>query len=217
MRKQLDTATSIVLTVLAIFVTAKYALTASGRPVRAERSSTSARMRGWSDALVLGHRLSGDSLSAATLVMFGDLECPACRGFNEVLQKAIVDHPRDLRVLYISYPLPYHRFALPAARATECAARLGNVARWLDIVYRKQDSLGLKSWGAFAHDAGITDTASVAACAIRPATFPAIDAGLRLGQTANIPGTPAIAIDGWMFSLPPTGEQIDSAIRYRQR
>jgi len=168
-------------------------------------------MTQWSDALSLGHVMAGDSRAATTLLMFGDLECPACRGFNTTLQQEITKYPNDLRAVYVSFPLSYHRFALPAARATECVSKRGSVGKWIDVLYRKQDSLGLKSWDAFANEAGV-DSTGIDACANDPATVQRIEAGLNLGKQIALRGTPTVAINGWIYSSAPTATQIDSAV-----
>lgn len=56
------------------------------------------------------------------------------------------------------------RFALPAARGSECAANPGRFAEYVTAVFRKQDSLGLRTWGAFAEDAGVPDARASDEC-----------------------------------------------------
>jgi protein-disulfide isomerase len=171
-------------------------------------------MRGWRDLLPLGHTIAGDSNSKATMIVFADLECPACRAFHARVRKTIDTHPRDLRVVYVDFPLPYHRFGLPAARAMECLSHRGNVRSWIDVVYEKQDSLGLKSWSSFAHDAGFADTTGIDACANNPASIASIDSSIAFGQRARIHGTPTVVLNGWVFSSVPTTEQMDSAMAH---
>jgi protein-disulfide isomerase len=169
-------------------------------------------MEQWQQAVQVGHVIAGDSTAPSTLVIFADLECPACRGYNTTLQNAIAKHAQDLRVIYVSFPLSYHRFAMPAARATECVSRRGKVRQWIDVLYQKQDSLGLKSWSSFAQEAGIQDTAGINLCAMSVAPVARIDASLELGKQVDIKGTPTIAIDGWVYPSSPSSAQIDSAV-----
>jgi hypothetical protein len=67
-------------------------------------------------------------------------------------------YPKDVGLFFVHFPLPMHRFARPAARATECAGLQGKFGQMVDAVYNKQDSLGLKSWSDYGRDAGVADT-----------------------------------------------------------
>lgn len=48
---------------------------------------------------------------------------------------------------YVSYPLMQHRFALPAARALECADSLGKAPEWIRTVSQQSSIPGLKRGG----------------------------------------------------------------------
>ena len=74
----------------------------------------------WREALPVGVR-AGDVNAPVTIVEFADLECPACRSFQGVLNEVMQKHQQDVSLVFVHYPLPGHRFALAAARAAECA------------------------------------------------------------------------------------------------
>ncbi|PYO86675.1 MAG: hypothetical protein DMD66_12955 [Gemmatimonadetes bacterium] len=116
----------------------------------------------------------GSDSAPVAIVEFTDLECPACRGFQRTVSDILHERPSDVRVVYVPHPLSYHRFALGAAQGAECAADVDALGKWLDVVFSKQDSLGLKSWGAYAAEAGIRDTARIAECAKRRVAGPRI-------------------------------------------
>lgn len=168
-------------------------------------------VKSWRDALPIGIQV-GDTSAPVTVVELADLECPACRGFYSTLQKVLDEHPHQASLVYVSYPLQMHRFALSAARGAECAERLGKFAEWVDIVYAKQDSLGLKSWGAFARDAGIADTAAIGRCAMDPAPVARIEAGRAFGDRLHVRGTPTVIVNGWLLPYTPTGEELSKLI-----
>jgi hypothetical protein len=93
-------------------------------------------------------------------------------------------------MVFVHFPLPIHRFAVQAAQATECASLKGRFLNFIDAVYRKQDSLGLKSWGSYA-----------------------LEAGRELGLRWQILGTPTVIINGLRYASPPTKREIDRVIR----
>src|SRR6201999_1765144 len=77
-----------------------------------------------------GHRL-GATTAPVTIVEFADFECPVCRHFQtgalEPVQKI---YGSQVAVVFRQWPLGYHRFAMPAARAAECAGRQGRFAQY---------------------------------------------------------------------------------------
>lgn len=165
----------------------------------------------WKDALLAGVRV-GDRGAAVTIVVLSDLECPACRMFEATLQEVLQENPSDVAAVYVHFPLPIHRFALGAARAAECANAEGRFGEWLEVVYGKQDSLGLKSWGSYAAAAGITDTAAISRCAMDPSPVPRIEAGREYAQRVGATGTPTILVNGWRLPGPPTVRELQRVV-----
>lgn len=166
----------------------------------------------WKSAVPLGIRL-GDSTARVTILELTDLECPACRDFQGTLQKIMKAYPRDVSVVYLSYPLPMHRFAIQAARAAECANEYGKFRTWENVVFDKQDSLGLKSWGAYALEAGISDTAQILRCATSPAPVSRIQASRAFGDKIQLRGTPTVIVNGWRFPNTPDEDELRAAIK----
>lgn len=56
-----------------------------------------------------------------TVVVFTDFECPFCRKLHPELEKLEAAHGDALHVVRKMVPLPFHRGALPAAKAYVCA------------------------------------------------------------------------------------------------
>jgi len=169
-------------------------------------------VKDWEQILSSARPIGGDSAAPVTMVVFSDLECPACRAFHPVAQRALDAHPRELKVVFVHYPLDMHRFALSAARASECAAQAGLFLGWVEAVYNKQDSLGIKSWASYAADAGIADTTTVEKCAKDPKPVARIQAGLQFADKEKLRGTPTVMINGWRYNGVPSSRQIDSAV-----
>jgi protein-disulfide isomerase len=166
----------------------------------------------WKDILPSGFVIGGAEDAHVRLLVFSDLECPSCRTFHRVVRSTLGERPEDLQAVFISYPLEYHRFALGAARAAECAAEVGAFAEWVDQVYAKQDSLGLKSWASYAADAGISDTTSIEDCARGAGTSARIDATREFGSRIGVEGTPTVLVNGWRFLRPPTKARLNEVI-----
>jgi protein-disulfide isomerase len=181
-------------------------------PVRTRQNSgPPVKVAFWEEALAVGNS-SGPPNAAVTIVEFMDFECPGCRAFNEVVREVQAQHRKEVRVVYVPFPLPMHRFALPAARAADCAVAAGRFAAFSDVLFAHQDSLGLKSWGSLAHDAGIADTAEIAACAANPAPRKAVTAGETLARRVGLGGTPTIVVNGWQLPRTPTTSELEEMV-----
>jgi len=150
----------------------------------------------WRQAISVG-RMQGSANAPVTLVEFGDLECPFCREFhNSVL--SIRDKFQDqVAFVFVHFPLPTHRFAMPAARVLECAGLQGRFFEMLTALYAKQDSLGLKPWTGFAEDAGISGHSVFSSCVADTRAVKAIEEGVALGHRLEVRATPTLFVNGW--------------------
>ena len=166
----------------------------------------------WRDAVPVGVRL-GDTTARNTMVVFSDLECPGCRQFHQSVRRLLRERPHDVSVVFVHFPLGMHRFANQAAEAAECAQAQGRFGPFVDAVFDQQDSIGMKSWGAFAASAGVSDTASINACARNPTPTNRMQAGRALGLRWGIHATPTVLINGRRYSTPPGEDEIDRALR----
>ena len=182
-------------------------------PVQASagvRSTAPQYYEDWRILLPLSRQL-GDSAGPVHLIEFGDLECPACRHFHsDVLPPLVKAFDGKLSVRYVHLPLRNHRFARPAALAAECAATWGRFGPFVEVVFAKQDSLGLKSWASMAREAGVADTAAFGRCVV---TFRGVrlDSGAAVARRLGIAATPTIVVTGWRVPQ-PTFEELSRAI-----
>ena len=169
------------------------------------------RVGDW-DAL-LQHSVRSDLTAPVTILEFVDLECPGCRHYNRTVLSAVQQEFHDqVEVAYIHLPLEGHRFARSAAHAAECADIHGRFTAMLDVVFAKQDSIGLKSWLGYANDAGVTDSVKFSECLAGPPPV-RIDSGVAIAGRLKITATPTIVINGWQFALPPSPEDLNRFIR----
>lgn len=163
--------------------------------------------------LVAGGRRIGPGNATNVIVEFGDFECPACAAFEHgVLMPLRSAHPHSLAVVWHHWPLSYHRFAYPAARASECAAAQGRFAAYHDVLYETHDSLGLIPFTALAERAQVPDDTQFESCIARSDPIIRVDQDAALAQKIGGSGTPTIVINGFRFPGVPTRSQVDSAL-----
>lgn len=169
------------------------------------------RVPSWLSALKAGTRI-GDSTARLTVMVLSDMECPFCERFHNVMKEVLRKHEGDVAMVFVHLPLPQHRFAWPAARAVECAKASGRFSQMIDAIFANQDSLGLKSWGVIATEAGVGDTTSISKCARGTDRMPSIEAGVRFATEIGATGTPTVIVNGWRLSVPPTLDYLEDAL-----
>jgi protein-disulfide isomerase len=154
---------------------------------------------GWRELASVGHRIGPDSADV-TVIVFSDFECPMCATFaTATFPDFRTRHPDRTALVYRHWPLSQHRFAYPAARASECAAEQGRFAQFHDLIYSKQRQLGLTSFRQFAADAGIRDLAAFDACYARTDPVASIERDIETVTRIGGTGTPTVVVNGWLL------------------
>lgn len=168
----------------------------------------------WSRLSLEGRRF-GSPNAPVTIVEFSDFECPFCRTFTMGTLSAIRrEFPEQVTVLYRHWPLTsIHRFAYPAARAAECAGRQDRFEAFHDLVFAKQDSLGLKTFTEFARESGVPDLVAFRSCNAAVEPVPAIEADIVAAERLGGGGTPTVVINGLRLPAPPDSAALATMIR----
>jgi protein-disulfide isomerase len=90
--------------------------------------------------LTNGARLTkGPETAQVTLVEFSDLQCPACKAIQPLVQEVSKQYPDKVRVVYRHFPLTQvHPYATLAAQASEVAAEQGKFWEMHDKLFATQ-------------------------------------------------------------------------------
>jgi protein-disulfide isomerase len=156
------------------------------------------------DLLKLDNQPSfGPAGAPLTLAIFSDFECPMCREeAKEIREKAPVEFPKDLRVVFTDFPLEsLHPWAKPAAIAARCVFRQNAATFWdyHDWVFEHQpeikiDNLRAKvlEWAKGKH----LDAAQLGQCMDAGATAPEVDAEIAKGKKLQVDSTPTSFLNG---------------------
>lgn len=150
----------------------------------------------WSEEMERGIKF-GAANGPLKIVEFMDLECPFCATWNVQLDSLLMEYPNVVQVTMHHLPLEGHRFAMPAAIATECADRQGAAQAFVRTTLANQAVLGLTSWDGLAHESGVADVGAFISCIALPAdSFPRIAYGQALALATNTRGTPSLWVNG---------------------
>jgi protein-disulfide isomerase len=166
----------------------------------------------WQESLKSGVRI-GSIAAPVQLIEFADFECPYCGTFHKTLKAVEQAHPNQIAVTYFHFPIPGHRFAIPAARVADCADRQGRFSAIYDQLFDGQDQFGLKPWGDYAAAAGVPDLAAFDACVKRSDAIPGVEEGRAFGKKLDVQGTPTVIINGWKLGHPPNEQELDQIVQ----
>lgn len=167
----------------------------------------------WED-VVAGRDFLGPADAPVKIVEFADFECPACRGYVSILDSIRSRYPRRVATAVAHYPLSYHRFALPAARAAECAQRSDRFEEIARLLLLGQDSLGLKPWRDFAAQAGVDSLDSFERCVKESGPMRRVQRDIELGNRIGVGATPTLVVNGLLFNSPPSLDVLDSLVQF---
>jgi protein-disulfide isomerase len=142
----------------------------------------------------------GPKAAAVTIVEFGDLQCPACKAAQPVIEGLVAAEP-NARFVFQNFPLEMHNWAAKGAAYADCVAQASNDAFWKFIAktYESQSDITAENADekltALADGAGVKGV-DIAVCSRTPATKAHVDASIALGKAVNVNGTPTLFING---------------------
>src|SRR5580704_18072964 len=142
----------------------------------------------------------GPKDAPVTIVEFGDLQCPACKAAQPVIEGLVAAEP-NARFVFQNFPLEMHNWAAKGAAYADCVGQASNEAFWKFVAktYDSQADITAENADekltALADGAGVKGT-DIAVCAATPVAKAHIDASLALGKAVNVTGTPTLFING---------------------
>ncbi len=82
----------------------------------------------------------GEKNAKVTLVEFGDLQCPACKAYEPIVEKTLSDFKGRVKLVYKHFPLTsVHPNALLAAKVSVAAGNQGKFWEMHDWLYENQE------------------------------------------------------------------------------
>jgi len=156
------------------------------------------------DQKVLEKGVNGPSRGPAnapvTLVEFSDLQCPHCKDAQPNIEKLLAED-KNIRVVFQSFPLPMHDWAMKGALYADCVAHSSNDAFWkfIDGIFAAQSDITASNADekltGLADAAGVKGT-EIAACAAKPETTTRVEQSENLGKKMDVNSTPTFFING---------------------
>ncbi len=146
----------------------------------------------------------GPASATVTIQVFSDFQCPFCSRVRPTLDQITQTYPRDVRIVWRNYPLPFHRDAMPAAEAAlEVYEQAGDTAFWRyhDLLFENQRALGEADLVRYAGQIQGVNASQVSA-ALRDHRHRArVQEDMNAVQSSGMRiGTPSFLINGELVS-----------------
>ena len=152
----------------------------------------------------------GAERPSVTLVEFSDFQCPFCAKAFTYVDDLPRRFPQSVRTVYRHFPI--HEFAAAAGIAAECANEQGRFRELERVLFVRRDSIGVKPWPSFAHDAGLTDSAAFERCIRDPAMQRRVTEDSIAAEKLHLTGTPSFLINDILITGFPGDSAMDHYI-----
>ena len=111
------------------------------------------------------------------------------------MAQVIEAYPKEVKFVYKNYPLPFHKQAMPAARASVAAGKQGKFFEMHDLIFANYRNLNDEAYVTWAGQIGM-DVEQFKIDMASPETQAFIDTEMKQGRAASVRGTPTIFING---------------------
>jgi protein-disulfide isomerase len=173
--------------------------------------------------------IHGAARAPYSIIVYSDLECPFCKRFAGIAEKAAATVGEQVNVVWRHYPLDFHgEVAVREAAAAECVSRQAGdkgFFTFVDAVLAATQTNGKGLPGgdaalaALAKDAGAGDEKLLKACVADASVAARVQDDMQDGIKAGIEGTPGLILrDNLSGRAQVVGgalpqEQMDRALR----
>src|SRR5450631_56171 len=139
----------------------------------------------------------GAKATKVTMVEFSDFQCPFCKRSEPTVKGVLDKYGKDLALVWMNQPLPFHDHAMDAATAFQAAARQGADKAWKlhDKMYENNTALTRADIEKYAGDVGL-NVAKWKKDWDDPKIKDEVSQDMKVGTAAGANGTPTFFING---------------------
>src|SRR5450432_1851087 len=151
-----------------------------------------------------------------TIVEFSDFQCPFCGRVIPTVKDILQKYPKDVELVFVNQPLPFHENAKGAARAFMAAHKQNKAWPLHDKMFASQQALTAPDLEKYAQEVGL-NVARWKKDMDDPATEKLVADDQALASAVGANGTPTFFINGRELSgaqpLPAFTAMIDEEIK----
>jgi protein-disulfide isomerase len=139
----------------------------------------------------------GPQATKVTIVEFSDFQCPFCKRAEPTVKGLLDKYGKDVALVWMNQPLPFHDHAMDAATAFQAAARQSPEKAWLlhDKLYENNTALARADIEGYAATVGL-DLRRFKKDWDDPKVKAEVDQDSKAGTAAGANGTPTFFING---------------------
>jgi len=137
----------------------------------------------------------GNKDAPITITEFSDYQCPHCVRLQPILKEVLKAYPKEVRLVFKNFPLPFHREAKNAAKAAHAAGEQGKFWEMHDAIFKNYNMLGEEKFKELAGQIGL-DVNKFLADYKSNKYEQQIQQDIGLGKSVSVRGTPTLFING---------------------
>jgi protein-disulfide isomerase len=137
----------------------------------------------------------GPKAAKVTIVEFSDFQCPFCGRVAPTVKEIEQKYPKDVAIVFVNQPLPFHDKAMGAAQAFLAADRQGKAWALHDKMFANQQALSPADLEKYAQEAGL-NVAKFKKDLEDPKLKDLIKDDQTLANSVGANGTPTFMING---------------------
>jgi protein-disulfide isomerase len=139
----------------------------------------------------------GGKATKVTIVEFSDFQCPFCKRAEPTVKDVLAKYGKDIALVWMNQPLPFHEHAMDAATAFQAAARQSPDKAWTlhDKMYENNTALARADIEKYAEASGL-NMAKFKKDWDDPKIKAEVDEDSKTGTAAGANGTPTFFING---------------------
>ncbi len=155
----------------------------------------------WNKITLHGSPVRGAEGAKVTVVEFTDFECPFCGRAYSTVEDLLLKYAGKIKLVYKSFPLPTHPWAMRAAIGADCAYEQNQTSFWYfyDHLFQEQGSITpdnvndkLKEYAkATKLNMGRFDT-----CLDKEQSKPMVERDIKEADSIGVSATPTFVING---------------------
>lgn len=142
-----------------------------------------------------GAPMKGPKDAPITIVEFSDFECPFCTRVLPTVDQVMKEYKGKVKLYFRHNPLPFHKNAAPAAKASMAAQEQGKFWEFHDLAFKNQKALTEANFLKWAKELKL-DVAKFKKDMKNPAYQKRIEADQAFARGNGAGGTPSFFVNG---------------------
>lgn len=144
---------------------------------------------------IKGSPFKGPEDAPVVITLFTDFQCPYCAQMGPILDDILKAFPKEAKLVYKSFPLRNHQYAMDAAKAAMAAHQMGKFWEYHDLIFKNFSSLSPEKFKEFRTELKL-DEKEFEKHLNDPKIEEKIKSDFQNGIDAGVRGTPSLYING---------------------